>query len=102
MPGISTIREGVFESCAVVAEGNEDRSMSWSVAPSAAAVRYIERMARVSSMSRSMLFVDSGLTYSGEPVTHISGLEHLEGKRSAILADGAVHPQRRQGRRDRP
>lgn len=37
-------------------------------------------------------FVDSGLTYSGSPVTTVSGLFHLVGKEVAVLADGNVHP----------
>lgn len=39
-------------------------------------------------------FVDSGLTYDGAPTDTISGLDHLEGKIVAVLADGAVHPSR--------
>ena len=38
-------------------------------------------------------FVDSGITYEGEPVGEISGLEHLEGYTVAILADGNVLPR---------
>lgn len=38
-------------------------------------------------------FVDSGITYEGEPAGEISGLEHLEGYTVAILADGNVLPQ---------
>jgi len=37
-------------------------------------------------------YVDSGLTYDGPPVTHLSGLNHLEGQSVDLLADGAVHP----------
>lgn len=37
-------------------------------------------------------FVDSGVTYIGEPTDTITGLGHLEGERVVILADGAVHP----------
>ncbi len=37
-------------------------------------------------------YVHSGIAYKGEPVTIISGLEHLEGKTVAIFADGAVEP----------
>lgn len=36
-------------------------------------------------------FVDSGLTYDGEPTTFVAGLDHLAGKTVTILADGAVH-----------
>lgn len=39
-------------------------------------------------------FVDSGITYEGEPTDEISGLEHLEGYTVAILADGNVLPKR--------
>lgn len=38
-------------------------------------------------------FVDSGITYEGEPTDEISGLEHLEGYTVAILADGNILPQ---------
>lgn len=38
-------------------------------------------------------FVDSGITYEGEPTDEISCLEHLEGYTVAILADGNVLPQ---------
>ncbi len=37
-------------------------------------------------------FVDSGLSWRGEPVTELSALEHLEGREVQILADGWVHP----------
>ncbi len=36
-------------------------------------------------------FVDSGLLYEGAPTQVVSGLEHLEGQRVNILADGAYH-----------
>ena len=36
-----------------------------------------------------MFFVDSGLSYAGpDPVFNFAGLEHLEGKRVAVIADG--------------
>jgi hypothetical protein len=88
--------DGVFESCAVVAEGAEDvlycvvrRTINNQVK------RYVERMgSRQFVEQEDAFFVDSGLTYSGPPATTISGLSHLEGKTVSILADGAVHPQR--------
>lgn len=43
---------------------------------------------------KEAFFVDSGLTFRGSPATVISGLEHLEGERVQVLADGAVHPDR--------
>lgn len=87
--------DGTFESCAVVAEDNEDvlycivrREIGGQF------VRYVERMAsRYLTDQKDAFFVDSGMTYVGAPATSISGLEHLEGKEVSILADGAVHPR---------
>jgi hypothetical protein len=56
-------------------------------------VRYIEYMEKYRTGTDSF-FVDCGLTYDGAPATTISGLDHLEGETVAVLADGAVHPQR--------
>lgn len=88
--------DGAFESCTTVAEGQEDvlycivrRTINGQ------SKRYIERLhSRQFTAPADAFFVDCGLTYSGAPVTTISGLSHLEGKVVNILADGAVHPQR--------
>ena len=89
--------DGHFESCAVVAEGNEDmlyvavrREINGQTR------RYIERLeSRAFATPEEAFFVDSGLTLAIDagkgPVTKIGGLSHLEGKTVAILADGAVH-----------
>lgn len=37
-------------------------------------------------------FVDSGLSYRGEPVQILSGLDHLEGRQVQIMADGYESP----------
>jgi hypothetical protein len=39
-------------------------------------------------------YVDSGATYTGAPTTTVSGLDHLNGRDVAVLADGAVVPGR--------
>lgn len=86
---------GSFESVACVAEGDEDilyavirRTIGGKV------VRYIERMhERLIDKIDDSFFVDSGLSYFGEAVTTLKGLEHLEGETVSILADGAVAPQ---------
>ena len=88
--------DGVFESCAVVAEGSED--ILYCVIKrnvNGVDVRYVERMASRQFVDPDdAFFVDAGVTYSGAPITTISsGLAHLEGKTVNILADGAVHPQ---------
>jgi hypothetical protein len=88
--------DGVFESCAVVAEGDED--MLYVVVRrtiNSASVRYVERLhTRQFTAQADAFFVDCGLTYQGAAATSITGLSHLEGKTVNILADGAVHPQR--------
>ncbi len=88
--------DGLFESCCVVSEGSED-VLYVVVKRTIGGVtkRYVERMAsRQFADAADAYFVDSGLSYSGAPVTTLSGLSHLEGKTVNILADGAVHPQR--------
>lgn len=90
------VTDGAFETVCVVPEGGEDvlyvivrRTVDERT------VRYIERMnARLFVAQEDAFFVDSGLTYSGTPVSSLTGLWHLEGKTVQILADGAVHPPR--------
>lgn len=43
-------------------------------------------------------YVDSGLTYRGNPTKTIYGLNHLQGAEVAILADGAVLPRQKVAR----
>ncbi len=60
--------------------------------------RYIEVMERgmteENDAPSECFYVDCGLSYSGEKVKSVGGLEHLEGETVAILADGAVQPER--------
>ena len=88
--------DGTFESCTVVAEGEED--ILYVVVKrtvNGATVRYVERMnsREFNGNLADAYFVDCGLTYSGAPATTITGLSHLEGKTVSILADGAVMPR---------
>lgn len=80
--------DGVFESVAVVAEGDDD--IAYVVVRREVAgetTRYVERMAPRSAG----FFVDAGVRYSGDPhVSFSDGLSHLEGKTVSVLADGAV------------
>jgi hypothetical protein len=88
--------DGLFESCCVVSEGNEDvlylvvkRTINGS------ATRYIERMAsRQFATAADAYFVDCGITYSGAPATTLSGLDWLEGATVNVLGDGAVMTQK--------
>jgi len=54
--------------------------------------RYIERLPQrlPSTDPADCTFMDSWLKYEGEAATTISGLDHLEGKEVAVLADGFV------------
>lgn len=57
--------------------------------------RYIEVISpglRESESIEDSFFLDSGLTYSGTPVSSVSGLSHLEGESVGVLVDGATHP----------
>lgn len=88
--------DGEFESCAVVAEGNEDvLYVAVKRTINGVTKRYVERQAsRAFATPADAFFVDCGATYSGAPATTITGLTWLEGETVSILADGAVHPQR--------
>lgn len=84
--------DGEFESVAIVREGFEDvvyfvvkRTINGQTK------RFIERMAsRLINDATEGFFVDCGLKYSGDPISVLTGLEHLEGEEVAILADGGV------------
>ena len=87
--------DGFFESVCVVAEGDED--VLYAVVRrriGGQTRRYVERKSsrRFATLADSF-FVDSGLSYEGNPVRTFSGLDHLEGKTVSILADGAVMAQ---------
>lgn len=57
-----------------------------------ATVRYHERLAsrNLRVFDEDVFFVDSGLSYSGTPVSNVAGLDHLNGQIVAVVADGAV------------
>ena len=61
--------------------------------------RYVECMQKVftddaetyaANKGLNAFLVDSGITYNGVSTSTITGLDHLEGKEVAVLADGAV------------
>jgi hypothetical protein len=88
--------DGVFESIACVAEGNEDRLYAViRRTVNGQTVRYVERMAsRLITDLASCFFVDAGYTISGGFITTVTGLDWLEGETVAVLADGAVQNQK--------
>lgn len=54
--------------------------------------RTIERLAPrlIVNFDQDAFFVDSGLSYSGAPVSNVAGLGHLEGQVVSVVGDGAV------------
>ncbi len=87
------VTDGFVESCALIAEGDEDhlyvivrRTIDGNV------VRYVERMANldVPAALADVFFVDAGITFDGAATTTITGLDHLEGATVIVLADGLV------------
>jgi hypothetical protein len=84
--------DGLFESVAVVPEGDED-AVYFVVKRTinGVAKRYVERLhTRKFTDLEDGYFVDCGITYSGAATTTITGLTHLQGKTVYGLADGVV------------
>lgn len=88
------------ESVAVIPSPTGTSDQLWMVVQryvNGQTVRYVEYLTPIWTSGdavTSAFFVDSGLTYSGDPATSILGLFHLEGETVSVLADGAAHPDR--------
>lgn len=85
--------DGLFESCAVVAEDNEDRLyvvVKRNI--NGNDVRYVERLGALTPVAAlaDAFYVDAGLTYSGASTATITGLSHLEGEEVDVLSAGVV------------
>ncbi len=83
--------DGVFEDVAVIAEGNEDVPY-FIIRRTVKDVdrRYVERLhTRVFDTIADAFFVDSGLTYSGDPISSLYA-PHLAGRDVVALVDGNV------------
>lgn len=89
-----TSTNGVFESVATIPEEGED--VVWALSKrtiNGSDVRYIEYFTSSNwNEQTEYKFMDSSISYVGEPKTTLSGLEHLEGEEVSVLVDGAVHP----------
>ena len=94
--------QGTVESVAVLPTDGEEDEVYVAVAReiNGEAMRYIERFkvgqyrVQDDAEKSSLFFVDSGISYTGPETETITGLDHLEGEKVQILADGAVHPPR--------
>jgi hypothetical protein len=81
---------GLFESVAVIREGHQD-AVYFVV--NRGGTRYIERLTERDyrgGISWAWC-LDAGLSYSGSPITTVSGITHLEGRSVMALADGVPH-----------
>lgn len=90
----------VVESVSVIPAPDKSRDELWMIVKrtiNGSTKRYVEYLEReyvTGDTQASAFYVDCGLTYSGSPVSTLSGLSHLEGQTVQILADGAAHPDR--------
>lgn len=89
--------DGVVEHVSCLPSPDGDQDLLWCVVRRTVGGvqrRYVEIMHPwFDSLDKeTAFFVDSGKSYIGEPVTEVSGLEHLEGRTVGIFADGAVFP----------
>ncbi|WP_312836633.1 hypothetical protein [Pantoea sp.] len=90
---------GVVESVSTIPDPDGNRDDLWLIVRrtiNGSQKRYIEFLkpawdADTQSLAESF-YVDCGLTYSGDPVTTVSGLSHLEGETVSVTTDGAPHP----------
>ena len=90
------VSDGEVEAIATIPAVEGDREELW-LCVKRGERRFIECMSysfRKEMGVEKQFYVDCGLSYVGVPVRNITGLQHLEGKEVAILADGAaIHNQ---------
>lgn len=89
--------DGLVEDiCVIPGDNQDDLYMIVNRTIDGVEKRYIEVMADFDFGTdyKDAYFVDCGLSYDGSPTSSLSGLEHLEGKTVAILADGIVQTQK--------
>jgi hypothetical protein len=85
------VTDGAYRSAAVIADESTDELMVIVDREiEGQTKKYIESFAnRKFATQADCFFVDCGITYDGAAKTEIDGLDHLEGKKVSILADGA-------------
>ena len=82
------VTDGNVMSCCVVPAGDSN-SIYWAV-ERAGKICIEEMQPRTFGRIEDAFYVDSGITVRGSGITKVTGLNHLEGKRVKVLADGAV------------
>ncbi|WP_319582946.1 hypothetical protein [uncultured Pseudodesulfovibrio sp.] len=92
------VTDGVVERAATVYNDAEKRDELWVAVRrfvNGEPRRFIEYLeAPFDGTMANAFFVDSGLTYRGEPTGTVSGLSHLAGRTVSVLADGSVQADR--------
>ncbi|MEZ7198301.1 hypothetical protein [Pseudodesulfovibrio karagichevae] len=92
------VTDGVVERAATVYNDAEKRDELWIAVlrtVNGESRRYIEYLeAPFDGTIEDAFFVDSGLTYRGDPTDTVSGLGHLAGRTVSVLADGTVQADR--------
>lgn len=88
----------VVESIAVIPSPGADHDQLWLAVRRTVngatfrSVEFLEQAFDEDTPQQDAFFLDCGLSYTGAPVSVVSGIDHLEGETVHILADGAVHP----------
>jgi|7_EtaG_2_1085326.scaffolds.fasta_scaffold00940_7 hypothetical protein len=88
------LKHAEVESVAII-NGDSDEDQVWVIVKrwiNGAVRRYVEYFTPF-DFSKDLTefhYVDSGLAYSGNSTTSLSGLDHLEGETVAIIGDGAA------------
>jgi hypothetical protein len=89
---------GLAESVATIPAPDATRDETWVVVNrtiGGATKRYIEYMTKPwehGDLAKDAIHLDCALTYSGVPVTSVTGATHLIGETVSVWADGATHP----------
>jgi len=90
-----------IESVAVIPNTTATADDLWAIVErtiNGTSVKYIEFMTHGlpegDTNTVNATYLDSMLSYDGNPVSSLSGLDHLEGQTVSVLADGATHPVR--------
>lgn len=91
-----TTTNGKFTSlCILPAQGNDRLYVSVERDINGVKRTFIEVLIdswEPADVAEDAFYVDSGLTYEGEPTASLVGLQHLEGCTVSALVDGWVHP----------
>lgn len=87
------ITDGEYEAVATIREGKED--VAYFIVKrtiNGITKKFIERQpSRIISNVTNATFADCSLRYEGQKTNHLSGLQHLEGKKVCVVADGGAY-----------